>query len=169
MSVEGHRSVLGRQLPKFFCGNLRIGLRKSYVCAPREEESYGCFSRRVDFEQVLAVGEQSSSSSAMCPSATGQYVQHRERQAEDGVVGPLARSLLPKPAETPTLRRHRGEPGPALPLRHRTRARMSAAQGLRRKSAHWYSRADAGTAKRVLVRRGEFLPIDLVERIPVLF
>jgi hypothetical protein len=24
----------------------------------------------------------------MCPSATGQYVQYRERQAEDGVVGP---------------------------------------------------------------------------------
>jgi hypothetical protein len=38
--------LLFAQLPKFFCGNLRIGLRKSYVCAPREEER---FSRRSRF------------------------------------------------------------------------------------------------------------------------
>ncbi|MGA7929281.1 MAG: addiction module protein, partial [Candidatus Sulfotelmatobacter sp.] len=38
-----------RQLQIFFCGNLRIGLSKSYVCAPREEEYDGRFSRRSRF------------------------------------------------------------------------------------------------------------------------
>ena len=87
-----------RQLQKFSCGNLRIGLRKSYVCAPREEESYGLFRPEVDFEQVLyrlALHAQSLFTAAACLGQRDELVLPGRDSAADLASATLLKLLEP--------------------------------------------------------------------------
>jgi hypothetical protein len=75
--------LLFAQLPKFFCGNLRIGLRKFFVCAPREEER---FSRRSRFQTVLyclALHAQSLFTAASCLGRRNELVLPGGHSAAD--------------------------------------------------------------------------------------
>jgi hypothetical protein len=84
--------------PKFFCGNLRIGLRKSYVCAPREEEATDVFRAEVDFEQVLyglALHAQSLFTAAACLGWRDELVLPGGDSAADLVSDTLLKLLDP--------------------------------------------------------------------------
>jgi hypothetical protein len=75
--------LLFAHLPKFFCGNLRIGLRKFYVCAPRGEER---FSRRSRFRKVLyclALHAQSLFTAASCLGRRNELVLPGGHSAAD--------------------------------------------------------------------------------------